>query len=345
LDHFETKKSKKELLSLFKSILTASNLAIGYAKAKPLLSSLNLNLHEGELTCLLGANGTGKSTLLRSLCGLLKPLSGAIKIDGHELATLSAKQKAKMLSLVFTQNIAPGNLTVYAMIALGRFPYSSWMGTLSEADKAVIDWALEVTETTAFVNKHTDELSDGERQKVVIARALAQDTPVIFLDEPTAHLDLPTRIEIFDLLKRLAKEEGKSILMTTHHLDLALHQADQVWLIDRQHRLHKGIPEDLVLNGAIEKAFAHEGLLFEKTTASFKKPNTTNKPITLIGEGIYFQWTKNTLERNGFSLAEEAKTKIYVTEEHVKPWRLEPTGSEFNTLEQLLISLKTTYET
>jgi iron complex transport system ATP-binding protein len=309
-----------------------------------LLSNLDLKLNAGQLTCLLGANGTGKSTLLRSLSGLLKPVSGEIKIDSRSLSSLSAKEKAKLLSLVFTQNMAPGNLTVYAMVSLGRFPYSSWMGTLSTADKAVVDWALEITGTSTFVNKHTDELSDGERQKVVIARALTQDTPVVFLDEPTAHLDLPTRIEIFALLKRLSQEEGKSILMTTHHLDLALHQADQVWLIDRKRQFHQGIPEDLVLNGAIEHAFAHEGLLFEQATASFKKPFTGKHQISLIGNGIYFQWTKNALERNGFSLVEEAKFKIYVDEKSVNPWRLEPIKSEFNSLEKLLITLKSTYE-
>jgi iron complex transport system ATP-binding protein len=331
-------------LSLPKSILTTGNLSVGYNAKQPLLSHLDLRLNAGQLTCLLGANGTGKSTLLRSLSGLLKTIAGTINIDGHPLSGLSAKEKAKLLSLVFTQNIAPGNLTVYAMVSLGRFPYSSWMGSLSEVDKAVIDWALNVTGTTNFANKHTDELSDGERQKVVIARALTQDTPVIFLDEPTAHLDLPTRIEIFDLLKTLAKEEGKSILMTTHHLDLALHQADQVWLIDRSRQFHQGIPEDLVLNGAIERAFAHEGLLFEKETASFKKPNEGNKPIALIGSGVYYQWTKNALERNGFSLAEEAITKIYVNDKNVNPWRLVPIESEFKSLEKLLITLKTTYE-
>ena len=240
-----------------KTIVSINNLSVGYLSGKEekvVLSGLNLGLKQASLTCLLGPNGSGKSTLIRTLTQIQKPLTGSVQLDGSDLSGYSSKDLAKKVSLVLTDRTAPGNLTAYALVSLGRFPYTSWMGTLNARDKELIAQAMEQTGTLAFANRHIGELSDGERQKVMIARALVQDTDIIFLDEPTAHLDLPNRIEIFHLLRELAHESGRAILLSTHEMDMAISHADRLWLVNER-GIEAGLPEDLVLAGALEKAF------------------------------------------------------------------------------------------
>ncbi|MCE7996330.1 MAG: ABC transporter ATP-binding protein, partial [Roseivirga sp.] len=290
-------------MTVTRTILTTSDLTAGYIskkEEKTILSGLNLNLNKGDLTCLLGPNGSGKSTLIRTLTSIQKPLTGTVEIAGKPLIQYSQKELARNISLVLTDRSAPGNLTGYALVSLGRFPYTSWMGTLSESDKELIYQAMESTGTIPFANRHIGELSDGERQKIMIARALVQDTEMIFLDEPTAHLDLPNRIEIFHLLQELAHKSDKAILLSTHEMDMALSSADQLWLVTNDNGIQSGLPEDLVLSGELERAFTRESLEFDYETGGFRRKSIEDlRPVAISGPEILKRWTPSALEGKG----------------------------------------------
>lgn len=328
-----------------RAILSTKNLTVGYKgknEAKPVLSNLNLSLEKGKLTCLLGTNGAGKSTLMRTIGGIQKPLDGEVFMQGKPILSIDAKTLSKQLSLVLTDRIAPGNLTVYALVSLGRFPYTSWLGTLSQADKDIIFMAMEATGVLEFANKHIGELSDGERQKVMIARTLAQDTEAIFLDEPTAHLDLPNRIEIFHLLRELAVKEDKAILLTTHELDMALANADHLWLINQNQSIDSGLPEDLVLNGALEDAFKRDQLRFDYELGSFKRVSTQAKrKVKLEGDTILKRWTKSALERAGYEITQKpSDIEIRISGTLKAPlWHLNYNDTTYKTIQELLIQI------
>src|SRR5258708_35634896 len=233
---------------------------------------LALEVRAGQLICLLGPNGAGKSTLLKTLAGLHSPLEGSVESDGIDVRLLTPIQRARTVSLVLTDRISTHQLTVYSLVALGRYPYSGWLGGLSETDKKAIEWAIEAAGIQAFRERKIFTLSDGENQKVMLARALAQDTPILMLDEPTAHLDLPSRIQLMQLLHRLARQTRKGILLSTHELDLALQVAGEGWLLQSGGQLHRGTPEDLGLNGVFEAAFVKEGIAFDKEAGTLVVP-------------------------------------------------------------------------
>jgi iron complex transport system ATP-binding protein len=299
------------------SLLHTSGLTIGYQagknKPKVIAGPLDLELYAGQLICLLGPNGCGKSTLLRTLSGLQHPLKGEIILEGKELKKLKPAQVAKKISLVLTDNIRAGNLDVYSLISLGRYPYSGWLGILTAQDKQVIDQAIKATHTEAFLGRKMDSLSDGECQKVMLARAMAQDTPLIILDEPTAHLDLPSRIQLMRLLHQLAKETNKAILLSTHELDLALQVADQIWLMSNGGYLDAGLPEELVLNGSFQHAFDKDGIAFDAATGTFNIHYTGKRDIKVTGDGVAAFWTKKALVRNGFNISLAAENDLMVS--------------------------------
>jgi len=342
-------------------VLTIKDLCIGYpptrnlkvsgntpyARLNKITKDLNLSLKSGELVCLLGPNGSGKSTLMRTMSGIQPPLNGSISILDKPLSKMSSKEIAQQLSIVLTERVTIGNLSVYALVALGRSPYTGWMGNLSPQDERIVQEAIETTGTTQFANAHISDLSDGERQKVMIARALAQDTPIILLDEPTAHLDLPNRIEIIRLLRKLTHEKGKSILMSTHELDLALQAADKIWLMleiksnDRtsKSRLISGMPEELILNGQFEEAFARHGFKFDRNTGSFQIHYHTHGEIGLIGYGALALWTKRALERLGYKVVRNKSIlpRVEIVHEmEVETWLL---WKKHNTPPQSLMSI------
>ena len=220
---------------------------------------------------------------------------------------------ARKLSMVLTDRVRTDNLDVYSLVSLGRYPYTGWLGTLSAADKKIISWAIAATQTQAFVHQKMDQLSDGESQKVMLARALAQDTPLIIMDEPTAHLDLPNRIELMRLLHQLARETNKAILLSTHELDLALQAGDQVWLLHADGQLSQGVPEDLVLNGSFEKAFDKAGFSFDKTTGTFNIHQGQGTKVYIKDSGAVAFWTRRALQREGYSIADESQAEVTVT--------------------------------
>lgn len=333
-------------------LLTARALTIGYSNRnqapKPVAESLDLDLWPGQLVCLLGPNGAGKSTLMRTLAGLQPPLAGQIMLAGQRLNQLTPVDLAKKMSLVLTERLEVGNLTAYELVALGRTPYTGWLGTLTPTDTTKIHEAMTATDTAIYARRPWQQLSDGERQKVMLARALAQDTDVILLDEPTAHLDLPNRVEMMHLLHQLARQTGKAILLSTHELDLALQAADQLWLLRSDGNMDTGVPEDLVLQGAFEAAFAKSGFHFDPATGTFTLHTDEAKgPVIQVrgsGRGVF--WTRRALQREGYRLSQtiDAFCVVDITEtSNGFSWTVYPNGvpQRYATLADLLAALQT----
>ena len=291
-------------------MLTAANLDIGYRSRRGTTSvatNLNLKLEAGEFVCLLGPNGAGKSTLMRTIAGIQPPLAGSVVLDGVDIRTLTPNQRATRLSVVLTERATAGLLTGYAMVCLGRFPHTGWFGSLTAADRQAVHKAMELAGAQAFSDRFVAELSDGERQRVMVARALAQEPRLMILDEITAFLDLPRRIEIVRLLGRLASDAQRSVLISTHDLDLALRTADRIWLLHADGTLVTGAPEDLVLDGSFGKVFADEGIEFDPLHGSFSLGKATRTGIGVSGgDPVQRAWTVRALERNGFRPLEDA---------------------------------------
>jgi iron complex transport system ATP-binding protein len=245
------------------------------------------------------------------------PLGGQIMLQGRSLARLTPRDIAQHLSVVLTDRVEVGNLTAYALVALGRHPYTDWLGRLSENDQARVHHALSAVDAIDLAERQMHELSDGERQRVMIARALAQDPLVMILDEPTAFLDLPRRVEAMRLLRHLAHTTGRALLLSTHDLDLALRSADVLWLMETGGHMHTGAPEDLVLSGAFAATFRREGVTFDTATGTFQMHPPGAERVALAGTGIAHFWTTRALERAGFVVVPaDAQADLWV---HVEP--------------------------
>ena len=238
--------------------------------AKVLHENLNISLSKGEIVCILGPNGAGKSTLLKTIPGFSRPLSGEIYIGDHSLDKLSIKEISKIVSVVLTEKIDDLYLTAYEIVMTGRYPYGTFTGKLTDKDVALINQAFQQVGITWLANQNFYKLSDGEKQKVMIARAIAQDTPFIFLDEPVAYIDSPSKIGIMQLLKHLSKSLHKGILMATHDLDAALLYADHLWLLGRNGEWTEGKPDQLVEEGIINDFFDQDNITFNKDIQRFE---------------------------------------------------------------------------
>lgn len=252
-------------------ILEATQLVTGYRSKKKetvISEEINFRIKKGTLIGLAGANGIGKSTLLRTLAGMQPALSGTMRLDGTNMDTLTPIQLATKLSIVLTEPPASKNMTVEELISLGRQPYTNWMGSLTTADTAAITNAMHATETLKLATRKCFELSDGQLQRVAIARALAQDTPLIILDEPTTHLDLYHRAYILKLLKKLAKETQKTILFSTHEIDLAIQLSDAM-LVMTSEKIHFDTPCRLIESGTFNALFPEETIGFDPNTGRF----------------------------------------------------------------------------
>lgn len=245
-------------------MIQLQQLTVGYGQ-RSLLENASATLANGELIALLGRNGSGKSTLLRTIAGLTHPISGSIAIDGHDIATLHPEAAARLVSLVTTECAQVPNLRCRDVVALGRAPYTNWIGRLQADDWALVDEALTLLDLSALAYTPIDRISDGECQRVMIARALAQDTPVILLDEPTSFLDLPNRYELGILLRRLAHERDKCVLFSTHELDIALSLCDSIALIDNPF-LHHLPTSEMVTRKHIERLFRNDTVTFDPRT-------------------------------------------------------------------------------
>ena len=242
-------------------MIRLNDLTIGYGH-RILLQHASATIPAGELVALVGRNGTGKSTLLRAIAGLGERLGGEIRLDGHSLETLSPQQLATTVSFVTTDKVRIANLACEDVVALGRAPYTNWIGQLQPEDQSRVDNAMRLVGMTDYAEKTMDKMSDGECQRIMIARALAQDTPVILLDEPTAFLDLPNRYELCLLLRKLTQKEGKCILFSTHDLDIALSLCDTIMLIDNP-QLYTLSTSEMIASGHIERLFRNESITFD----------------------------------------------------------------------------------
>ena len=315
-----------------KCLLKTEGLTLGYkngAQENLLFENLNLSLFSGDLVCFMGSNGIGKSTLIRTMAGLQKPLSGEILLEGKD-----------KVAVVLTDRISATNLSVSDLVAFGRYPYLDWRIQLAEQDKRIIERSIVQVRIQHLETKKLYELSDGQLQMAMIARALAQDTPILLLDEPTAHLDLNNRVEIMNILRKLSRTTQKAILVATHELDLALQTADLLWLATSNKTIHTGIPEDLVLDGSFDRIFQFKG--FDLKTGKVDHESHRGTSIQLIGNGFEFLWTKNALERAGYAIDSSAAMIIKVIQVNDKLiWELEKQNStaSYNSIQELLRGL------
>ncbi|MEZ4832240.1 MAG: ABC transporter ATP-binding protein [Caldilineaceae bacterium] len=246
---------------------------------------------------------------MRTLAGLQPALGGSILLDGDAPGDLTAREMARRLSIVLTERVDVGNLSAQELVALGRHPYTDWWGNLTPHDEEVVRWAVRAVGAGALAERPILELSDGERQKVMIARALAQEPLLILLDEPTAFLDLPRRVEVMGLLRALARHTGRAILLSTHVLFGALRSADRLWLMAADGEMVSGAPEDLVLNGAFERVFAGEGVSFDPYTGSFHIVRESSGVVLLHADGMSALWATRALEREGFCVVQQLDEK------------------------------------
>ncbi len=254
-----------------KIILQASKISIGYTHKKTkniIASDIDLSLEKGKLIALIGANGIGKSTLLRTITGIQKPISGTVFLNGKNIHELDFLSLAQNLSVVLTEKLPPSNLTVWELIALGRQPYTNWIGKLTDNDIAKIEEAIELTQIGHLVSKKHYEISDGQLQIVLIARALAQDTPLIILDEPTTHLDLLHKVVLFKLLKKLTQETGKCILFSTHDIDMAIQLSDEMIIMTPENTVQDQ-PCNLIMKGSFDTLFKDEHIVFDSEKGKF----------------------------------------------------------------------------
>ena len=293
--------------------------------------------------CLLGPNGAGKSTLIRTISASQKPLDGQVFLEGKDIFQIASRQLATKLSLVLTERVHGGMLSSYEVVGLGRYPYTGWSGKLKSGDHKVIQWAIATVGAQELAERMLSELSDGERQKIMVAKALAQETEIMVLDEITAFLDLPRRIEVMQLMRRLAKKENKCILMSTHDMELALKYSDKLWLLPKNGRLAIGAPEDLVLNGTFARAFESEGIHFDMQKGAFESLEPYEQKVQLAGTGNELLWTKKAMERARIEVVADAPISVSVMRtENGMSWRLTSGrhNNETNSIYELLQTIK-----
>ena len=319
-------------------ILNTKKLDIGYGKTH-IAQNLMLQLYAGEMVCLIGPNGCGKSTLIRTLVGLQDALGGYVEIKGKKLSKISLANKSKLISWVLTDNMPTGSLRVREIVEMGRFPYTNLFGKLSEKDNEIIENAINAVNLSHKKDYRYCSLSDGEKQRTMIAKALAQDTPIIFLDEPTSHLDLPNTIEIMQLLRELARKTKKAILLSTHELELTLQVADKIWMMT-PNKLTKGLPEDLILSGSLQKTFGTERFRFDETTGGFRMNYPASKEVNLQGDkNVFYYWTERALLRNGYKITENSPLCININGDGKWDLTLNTHHQEFYTIENLLFTM------
>ena len=303
-----------------KIVIQGKDLSIGYRtgkKEKIVHQHLNFQLHAGELTCLLGANGAGKSTLLRTLSASQPSLAGELHMLNKPVSEYTEKERSRTIGVVLTDKTFTGGLSVYELVALGRQPHTGFFGRLTKEDRRIVEEAMENVGIAHKAKNYTAELSDGERQKVMIAKALVQECPLILLDEPTAFLDVVSRIEIMHLLHRLAIEQDKAILLSTHDIEQALVLSDKLWLLTKGEGLQYGVTEDIILSHRMDSLFPHKDIRFDydhgvyyPTVEGHRKVCVTCEDKTLL------HWTLNALNRHGYqcsSIVQEGMPHIKAT--------------------------------
>jgi iron complex transport system ATP-binding protein len=294
-------------------ILKLEGLETGYGsgtRKKLVLPALYATANKSELIAVIGRNGIGKSTLLRTLAGLQPALGGNIIVNGRNINDYSRIELAQETGYVSTESIRVSNMTVYDLVALGRFPHTNWIGNIDYENQFAITEALNLTSMAGFRDRFINEISDGERQKAMIARIIAQDAGIMIMDEPTAFLDAGSKFEILHLLNKLSHENGKTIIFSTHDLHMAVSQADKIWLITGD-RLVEGAPEDLMMSGAFDHLFDSSNVRFNAESGTFSFNAALRGAVFIEGAGAGRLWIGKALNRLGFTVA-DSKTDPYI---------------------------------
>jgi iron complex transport system ATP-binding protein len=317
VDHTGQNRAGEEILMVKGSIIAETiDLTIGYVthgRNSTVMDHLSLAAHHGELVALIGRNGTGKSTLLRTMVALQPSLHGTVRLEGRDINATGRSDLTRIVSFTSTEPIPLRNIKVREVVALGRFPYTNWIGSLDAEDERSVNEALEVTGILPLADRNIDNISDGERQRMLIARSLTQDTDILVMDEPTAFLDLPARYSIVGLLRKLTREKGKCVIYSTHDLDTAINEADRLWLMTEA-GVSQGAPEDLMISGVLARAFESPLLSFSQTAGTFSFVRKRVSPIALDGTGVIRELTEKALRRSGYTITPDADLKVVVNE-------------------------------
>jgi iron complex transport system ATP-binding protein len=281
------------------TILHCDELSIGYHAALPVATRIAMRAEAGEFICLLGRNGVGKSTLLRTIAGLQPALAGAVRLDGCAVPSLTAAERARRIALVLTERVDAPAMTVRDVVESGRLPFTPWLGALTHADHAIVDEALAMAQASDLRHQLVAELSDGQRQRVMIARALAQTPELLVLDEITAFLDLPSRVATMATLRTLARERSIIVLLSSHDLDLSMQLADRIWLMPGDGNIVDGTPEALALDGHLSRAFDHPLMRFATESGTFRLTLPRNADVVVTGDEPARFWSAHALNRHG----------------------------------------------
>lgn len=317
-------------------LLETKDLSVGY-ESNAILEGLSLNVLPGDLICLMGPNGSGKSTLLRTLVGLNKSLKGDVFIDGKNTKQIEPKELSKLVSIVLTERGTTQGLTVEDIVRLGRFPHTNMWGKLEEKDRRIVKQSIELLNLEKLRGTLADELSDGQLQKVFIARALAQDTPIIILDEPTTFLDIANKMELMSVLERISREKNKALIFSSHDWELALEMCPKAWLIDSNDKIRTGAPEEFLYSGTMQKLFMHEKFYLNNQNGRFCELKSMNKEIRFsCDNAVVFEWTSHALSKVAYKVSEEAELSLVFNN---NKFRIEG-GPEFDSLSGLLDYLK-----
>ena len=302
-------------MSTTSEAISCRNLSVGYASGKLrkfVLEGINATFRKGDVAAIAGINGAGKSTLLKTLTGLLKPLQGEIYLFGKEITAFSPHELSRTISLVLTERPEELYLTVFDTVASGRSPYTGFWGKLSRTDHLVVQRSLQYVGVGHLKHRLLNSVSDGERHKVMIAKALAQDTPIIMLDEPAAFLDFPSKIELMHLLKRLASEHHKTILFSSHDLDLIIRTADNVWLIGNNAPIVQGVPEILLKTHAFAQSFGNDRLKFDPLLGHFQVQETVKGTYLILDDMENNALIASALQRKGFMPSNTSEADLII---------------------------------
>lgn len=300
---------KKEIL------LSAENLRVGYLLGKKeikVCDGMNFELKRGELVALLGPNGAGKSTLLRTLSSSLQSLSGNVFYSGRLLKNISQRDLSRKISVVLTDHTQAGGLTVSELVSLGRQPYTGFFGRLKARDLRLVDEAINSVGLSFKSNSYMAELSDGERQKAMIAKALVQETDVLLLDEPAAFLDVASKLELMALLRQIAVERNCAVLFSSHDVEQALTLSDKLWLMGRDGLLCGGT-EDMVLQGHLSDLFRSDNVRFDLGSGVYRLCSDTSASVSVKAQDLSLLfWAKNALLRNGYGITDGLAVEIAI---------------------------------
>lgn len=308
------------------------NLSVGYSQT--VCSDISAVVKKGELVGLAGKNGSGKSTLIKSILGLLPVLNGKIEINSENIQQWDVQKRAREIAVVFSRLSQTPGIPVFDMVALGRLPYQSGFSKLNSTEINRIENALEVVGIPHLKNRLANELSDGQLQMAMIARALVQDTQIVIMDEPTSHLDIENQFKIFELIYKLSRETRKTFIVASHQIELLLQNSTQLWWIDNGN-FHAGFPEQIAYEQKIFEKLSQEKIKFDYQTGNFKFHHPKNKSVNLISDGSDLAyWVKHALERNGFEVSGESKLIVEVKNDTINLG-----NKEFHTINQLINSL------